>query len=789
MRISERWLREFVDPPASAVELGNRLTLAGLEVVSLDPALPDFDGVVVAEVTAIEPHSAADKLKVCRVSTGAGRTSQVVCGAPNVRTGMHAALVRAGGHLPGGTPIQVSKLRGIESQGMLCSGRELGLTDDHSGLLELPPNTRVGQSLGEVLGGPDTILDIEITPNRGDALSVLGIARELGTLFDLEVQLPDTASVPVTTDAQLALRLSAADGCVAFCGRVIRGLDAHTETPLWMRERLRRAGLRSVSLLVDVTQYVMLEFGQPLHAYDLDKLHGGLQVRWASAGEQLALLNGSTVHLQPDMLVIADDSAPVGLAGIMGGQATAVGANTRAVFLESACFLPTTVQGRARRLGLVTDAGYRFERGVDSEGQRRALERATHLLLELAGGHTGPVTQAQGTVRKLAPLRLRSQRLAQLLGIEVPPVESLRILQRLGFQPAKAANGWQVSPPSWRYDIEIEEDLVEEIGRIYGYDKIPVQPQVAAAAIAPLPERLLPVARLREVLTGRGYQEVITYSFVDSGVQKHLTGMSGIPLANPITDQMTELRVSLWPGLLQALVYNLHRQQERVRIFEIGSKYLPQAHVIKEQLSLAGLISGPQFPLQWGEPSRPCDFFDLRSDIDALLSADGQLSSLRVEPARHAGLHPGQSAQLWLGEVELGWIGALRPELMHDHDVQQPTLLFELALEPLLKVPLPKVIPVARYPSIQRDLAVVVPEQVTAAQLMTVVRQASGGTLGDLSIFDIYRGTGIDSGRKSIAFRLILQDYSRTLTDSDADRLVAEVRGRLERVLGATIRD
>lgn len=789
MKISERWLREFANPPVSARELGERLTLAGVEVAAVQNAIPSFDGVIVGHVHSVEPHPAADKLKICRVGTGPDRILQIVCGAPNVRAGMKSAVVLAGGHLPDGKAIRTSKLRGVESQGMLCSARELGLGEDHSGILELPPDALPGQALLETLGGPDTVMEVEITPNRGDCLSVLGVARELAALYDLDLQMPDYAPVAATIGEQLPLSVDEPAACPVFAGRVIRGLQSHTATPLWMSERLRRAGLRSVNPMVDVTQYVMLELGQPLHAYKMSAIHGGLRVRLARSGEPLRLLNGTDIDLQPDMLVIADDAGAVGLAGIMGGQGSAVDADTLDVFLESACFLPAVIQGRARRLGLTTDAGYRFERGVDPRGQIRALEHATRLLQAIAGGEAGPIEIVGKPRSKSGALRLRKSRLERLLGITVPEDDTLRILQRLEFAPVRGEDGWQVSPPSFRYDIEIEEDLVEEVGRVYGYEKIPVGHPPSVQTMLPMPEERLPVGKLRETLTNRGYHEILTYSFVDATVQKLLTDQPGIPLANPISDQMTELRTSLWPGLLQTLAYNLNRQQTRVRLFEIGVRYTLHHNEIKEEYCLGGLISGPQYPLQWGEPQRMSDFADIRGDVDAVLAVAGHSGHIEAKRDPHPGLHPGQSACLRLGKADLGWVGALHPAIMKQLELDQAVFLFELVLEPLLQARLPHLEAILRYPSVHRDLAVVVPETVQAAQLLATARAAAGPQLADLRIFDIYRGQGIDSGRKSIALGLILQDYSRTLTDAEADALMSRIIQQLQRDLGATIRD
>ncbi|HKT33048.1 MAG TPA: phenylalanine--tRNA ligase subunit beta [Gammaproteobacteria bacterium] len=789
MKISEQWLREFVNPRVTAGGLAKRLTLAGIEISSVTDALPPIDKVVVGEVLKVARHPQADKLSICDVRIGVGKPLQIVCGAPNVRTGMKAPVVLPGGRLPNGTEIQVSPLRGVESQGMLCSARELGIADDHSGLLELPADSAVGEPLVQILGGADKILEVEITPNRGDCLSMLGIARELGALFDLDLKLPPCAPVRPAIKDTLPVNLAAPEACPVFAGRIIRGLRTDAVTPLWMRERLRRAGLRCVHPVVDVTQYVMLELGQPMHAYDLKRLSGGIVVRMARAGESLQLLDGNTHTLEPDMLVIADSKRPLGVGGIMGGAASSVQADTSDIYLEAAFFSPQTIGSRERKLGVQTDAAYRFARGVDPAGQTRALERATRLLLNFAGGKPGPVHRVAGRKNAAAKLALRQLKLRQLLGIKVPEREVGRILTRLGFRTRKRAHTWEVRAPSHRFDIEREEDLVEEVGRVFGYDRIPAIVYPSTQRMLPLPEEQLPLARLRDILTGRGYQEVITYSFVDGPLQQRLTGGPGIALANPITADMTEMRCSLWPGLVQTLRYNLNRQQKRARIFECGMRFLTQHSEITQENVLSGLITGPQYPVQWGLPQRVADLADLRGDVEALLMAGGVARHLEASAAPHPALHPGQSAKLRLNGVDLGWMGALHPILLRELTLDQPVFLFELRLEPLLHGRLSKLAPISPFPSLSRDLAVVVDEGVAAGTILRLVRETAGPQAIEVHIFDIYYGPGIDSGRKSVALSLILQDSSRTLTDEAADATVKQVVRQLQDKLGATIRD
>ena len=791
MKISVAWLKEFIAVEADGDELAERLSFAGIEVAAVEPAIPDFQKVVVARVESVTPHPSADKLKVCQVDAGTGALLQIVCGAPNVRAGMKAPVILPGGQLPDGTLIKQTQLRGVESSGMLCSARELKLSEEASGLMALPDEAPVGQELRAYLGGDDEIIEIEITPNRGDCLSVLGVARELGALYDLPLKQGAVPAVTAAIKDTFPVQVQATAACPIYGSRIIRGLRSDAVTPLWMRERLRRAGLRLVHPVVDVTQYVMLELGQPMHAYDLKKIFGGITVRMAKQGESARLLDGESHTFAADMVLIADQGSVLGLGGIMGGMESSVQAGTTDILLEAAYFTPAAISGRPRRTGLMTDAAYRFERGVDPTGQARALDRATQLIQQIAGGQAGPVSLKVETANKPAPkpILLRRGRLSALLGIEIGDKEVERILTRLGFELKADKQGWSALAPAHRFDIEIEEDLIEEVGRIHGYQHIPPLQYPARHGMDRLPEAQVDLRRLRHVLVDRGYQEAVTYSFVDAALQKLLHGASGLPLANPITAEMTEMRLGLWQGLLKALHYNLNRQQERVRLFETGLRFTLQYDEIKQENVVAGLISGPQYPLQWGEPQRAADFADLKGDVEALLALAGLGGRLKAEKATHPALHPGQAARLSLDGVELGWMGSLHPGVAEVLDLSQGAYLFELLLEPLLRGKTPAFEPISRFPSIRRDLALVVAEGVSAAELLEGARQAAGGLLQDIRIFDIYRGAGIDSGRKSVALGLILQDSSRTLTDEDADAAMARVADRLRRDLGATIRD
>jgi phenylalanyl-tRNA synthetase beta chain len=793
MKISVNWLKEFIKLSDDAKAIARRLGAGGVEVASVAPAIPAFEKVFVGEVKSLEPHPSADKLKVCQVDAGQGKPLQIVCGAANVRAGMKAPVILPGGKLPDGTEIKQAQLRGVDSSGMLCSAKELGLSEEATGLFELPSDAPVGKGLREYLGGDDQLIEIEITPNRGDCLSILGVAREMGALYGTKLEKPDVAPVKAANKDSFPVGIEAEAACPVFATRIIKGIRPDAVTPLWMRERLRRSGLKPIHPAVDVTQYVMLELGQPMHAYDLKRLDGGITVRMAKQGEKAKLLNSQSYDLQPDFLVIADKSRVQGLAGIMGGGESNVTAGTTDILLEAAFFTPAAISGRPRRMDLLTDAAYRFERGVDPQGQARAIERATQLILEIAGGQPGltSVTTADKTSIKTQAITLRRARLALLLGIEVPDAEVGAILTRLGFEVSPDKQGWSAVPPSHRFDIEIEEDLIEEVGRVHGYDKIPALQYPSRQGMERLPEARVDLRRLRQVLVERGYQEAVTYSFVDHTLQTRLyqTPEMALPLANPITEDMTEMRLGLWPGLLKVLQYNLNRQQDRVRLFETGLRFTLQTNEIKQENTLAGLVSGPEFPLQWGLPDRPVDFADLRGDIEALLRPAGAVGRLKTEAKPHPALHPGQSARLMLDGQELGWMGALHPGVLKALDLPQGALAFEIRLGALLESKIPAFEPISRFPAVRRDLAVVVSEEVSAAELLAAAREAAGNLLQEARIFDIYRGPGIDSGRKSVALGLILQDSSRTLTDEDADGAMQRVADRLARGLGATIRD
>lgn len=679
MKVSERWLREWVDPPVDTAGIVSQLTMAGLEVDSIQPAAPAFSLVVVGRVEHVERHPDADKLTVCRVDVGVAEKLSIVCGAPNVRAGMIAPVALVGGELPGGLKIKRAKLRGVESAGMLCSERELGLGDSHAGLWDLPVDAPVGRDLRKWLGLDDAVIDVDLTPNRGDCFSVLGIARELALINGLPLGGPQIAPVPAASDAGFPVEVRAPEACPRFVGRVIRGIRADAVSPLWIAEKLRRAGLRPIHPVVDVTNIVMLELGQPMHGFDLATLREGIIVRHAAPGEQITLLDGREVSLEPDVLVIADHGGPRAVAGIMGGEDSGVSADTRDVFFEVAFFAPLAIAGRARRLGLHTDASLRFERGVDPAHQRRAIERATALLVEIAGGAPGPViervTEAHLPARD--PVPLRRARLAAVLGHAVPDAEIERILAGLGMTLAHTTDGWQATPPSHRFDISLEVDLIEEVARIHGYDHFAEVRGPGAAGLGGASERRVPGSRIADVLAARGYQEVVTYSFVDPALQSLLfPGVPSLPLSNPISSELGTMRVSLWPGLVHALKRNLSRRQARVRIFEHGLRFIFEGNELKQLSTIGGLLAGERFPEQWGAPSAKLDFHDAKGDLEALLGLTS--AEFRFEPGEHRALHPGQAARILRDGREAGWIGALHPRLVRELDLDRVPLLWEL---------------------------------------------------------------------------------------------------------------
>jgi phenylalanyl-tRNA synthetase beta chain len=792
MKFSEQWLREWVDPPVSTAELVEQLTMAGLEVDSVEPAAAGLADILVGEVESVEPHPDADKLRICRVLVGEGQSLQVVCGAPNVAAGDRYPLAPVGARLPGDFKIKKSRLRGVESHGMLCSASELGLGDEHDGLMTLPSDAQAGQSLQSLLGLDDVVIDIDLTPNRGDCLGLQGIAREVGTLLRCPVTPVKIEPLPAAVDDTFDIAVTNPQACPQYLGRVIRGIDVNAQTPLWMKERLRRSGLRSLGIIVDVTNYVLLELGQPMHAFDMARLSGGVEVRYAREGEQLTLLDERVITLDDKTLVIADHEKLLALAGVMGGIDSGVRQETVDVFLECAFFAPQVIAGRARRYGMHTESAYRFERGVDPQLQPRAMDRATALLIAIAGGQPGPVTSitAAEYLPQSVSLSLRKARIEKLLGM-LPATDVVTdILTRLGMTVAEQDAGWQVHSPTYRFDIAIEADLIEEIGRVYGYNRLPSATLQGALDVQPLIEGANTIEDLCQVLVSRGYQEAVTYSFVDPALQARINpDRMPVALANPISSEMAEMRTSLWPGLLTVVQYNLNRQKSRLRFFEYGLRFYSQAGEIHQDRMLAGVITGTRLPEHWDAKAVPVDFFDIKGDVEALLALTGRTAAFTFVAAGHPALHPGQSAQLRRGDRPVGWLGRVHPSLANLLDLSPDSFVFELEYAALESGRLARFQPISRFPSIRRDLAVVVDAGLGVAELQSVVKQAAGDFLQELLVFDVYRGKGIESGRKSIAFGLILQDYSRTLTEQDIDGVVTRVTGQLKKEFGATLRD
>ncbi len=791
MKVSEQWLREWVNPPVSSVELAAQLTMAGLEVDHVEPAAPPFDQVVVGRVVDLILHPDADRLRVATVDVGQAEPLQIVCGAPNVAVGMCAPTALIGAVLPGGLTLKKSRLRGVESQGMLCSARELGLAESSDGLLPLPADSRPGQNVRELLALDDSIIEIELTPNRGDCLGMEGIAREAAALNRCEFRPLPAGDVPAVLDDVFPVMLMDAADCPRYVGRVIRGVNPAAETPLWMKERLRRAGIRSLGPLVDVTNYVMLELGQPMHAFDLGRLTGGIEVRRARPGDRLELLNGVVIEPDVETLLITDHHGPLALAGIMGGEISSCTDATRDVFLESAFFTPASMAGRARRYGLQTDSSYRFERGVDPQLQRRAAERATQLLIDMAGGQPGPMIEAVSPEHLPAEpaIRLRPGRLRKLLGMDIPTTQVEDILRRLGMAVSIEVDHWLVVPSSNRFDITLEADLIEEIIRIYGYDRLPGNRPLTRLEIPPQPEREVGLERLWETLVQRGFQEAITYSFVDPDFQRWLDPQrEPLALANPISADLAVMRTSLWPGLLKALIHNQKRQQSRIRLFEHGLNFIPEGDVLRQEPCIGGVVAGAALPEQWGVPARPADFFDLKADVEALLVLTGEPEAFAFVAAAHPALHPGQSARIDRASEPVGWLGTLHPRVARELDVEGDAFVFELRLAGVQAARLPAFRELSRFPASRRDLAVVVDESVTAQAVQAVIRQRGGDLLREVWLFDVYRGKGMAEGKKSLAFGLNLQDFSRNLTDHVVEEAVSGIIAGLAEQFGATLR-
>lgn len=789
MKFSENWLREWVNPAIEIQQLMDQITMAGLEVDGSEPVAGEFTGVIVAEVLSCEQHPNADKLKVCHVSDGK-ESFQVVCGAPNVRAGLKVAYAQIAAVLPGDFKIKKAKLRQVESFGMLCSEKELGLSDSHDGILELGNDAPVGVSLREYLDLDDVIIDVDLTPNRADCLSLRGLAREVGVLNEAPVVAAEISSVPASHETTFPVTISDFAACPRYVGRVLNNVDTTVATPVWMTERLRRSGIRSIDPVVDVTNYVMLELGQPMHGFDLDQLKGGINVRYAEAGEKLLLLDGQEIELSPDVLVITDESGPLAMAGIMGGENSGVSRNTSRVFLESAFFAPELIAGKARNFGLHTDSSHRFERGVDSGLQELAVERATQLLVDICGAEPGPcvAVESKDHLPGQATIHLSRAKLQRALGMTVADAQVSKIFSGLGFETRETDEGWLCQSPSWRFDMAIEEDLIEEVARVVGYNNLPVS--LPAGALSPQgeQEQNTPAAQLVDRMISLGYQEAITYSFVDPDVQRTLfPTLEGVALANPISSDMSVMRVSLWPGLLKALQHNLNRQQDHVRLFETGLRFRNEKKALEQVEMLAGVVTGTRLAKGWYEQGEKVDFYDVKGDLEQLLAAVKGVS-FEFLPGTHSALHPGQCARIERDSKLVGYLGALHPTLVKEFGFKQEVFLFELRLDRTLNAELPAFKPLSRHPASTRDLAIVVDEDISVSDILNTVSEMAGDDLSSLNLFDIYRGKGIDSKRKSLAMGLTWQNPSRTLTDEEINRFIDSIINTLQTRHGAVLR-
>ena len=774
MNVPEHWLRSMADPSLTTDGLAHLLTMSGLEVEHVATVAPPFAHVVAARVVSVAKHPEADRLSVCAVDAG-GETLQVVCGAPNVRAGMMAPLAKVGARLPGGLEIRVATMRGVESRGMLCSARELGISEEHEGLLELDRAAAPGEDVRALLALDEAVLTLKLTPNKADCLSILGIAREVAALAQTKLTIPDTAPVPARNAARHPIAIDAPEGCGRFAGRVIRGVDARAPTPEWMKRRLARAGQRSISALVDVTNYVMLELGRPLHVYDADKLQGTIRARWGRKGERVRLLNEQTVEVDENVLCIADDSGAIGLGGIMGGDSTKADLGTKNIFVESAFFFPEAVQGRARRFGFSSDASHRFERGVDFDNNLVGLERYTQLVLAICGGEPGPVDDVVARLPERRPVRMRVARAQKVIGMPIPATEMAEIFTRLELPFTTDGSTFVVTPPSFRFDLAIEEDLIEEVARVHGFEKIPAHPPVARAAMRLPVEARRSLHAVRERLAACDYFEAVNFSFVEPGWEADFAGVTDpIRLLNPIASPLSVMRTSLIGSLVANVRTNLARKVGRIRMFEVGRVFIRDAAEvdgprsvtgIRQPMRVGAIAFGPALEEQWGVPTRDADFFDVKADVEAMFAPRVP----RFEAAPHPAMHPGRSARVLLDGRAVGWLGELHPRWQQKYELPRPAVVFELDAAVLEEAPIPEVRAPSKYPPVIRDLSFLVPSTVAVQALLDAIAAEKPPIVRDVSVFDLYAGTGLPEGRKSLAFRVVMQDTERTLTDAEAD--------------------
>ncbi|QGM80446.1 phenylalanine--tRNA ligase subunit beta [Otariodibacter oris] len=795
MKFSESWLREWVNPQINTEQLCDQITMLGLEVDGVESVAGEFNGVVVGEVVECEQHPDADKLRVTKVNVGGERLLDIVCGAPNCRKGLKVACAIEGAVLPGNFKIKKTKLRGQPSEGMLCSYSELGIKEDHSGIIELPADAPIGTDFRQYLDLDDKVIEISLTPNRADCLSIAGIAREVGVVNQVKVSEPAIDPVTSTISDKVSIELQAPEACPRYLLRVVKNVNVNATSPLWLQEKLRRCGIRSIDPIVDITNLSLLELGQPMHAFDMDKVAQPVQVRMAKEGEELVLLDGSTAKLQVNTLLIADKNGPLAMAGIFGGKESGVSTETKDIILESAFFAPLAITGRARQYGLHTDASHRFERGVDPELARKAMERATALVLEICGGEAGEIVESvsEQHLPKSNQVTLRRSKLDSLLGHHVSTEVVNDIFERLGLSATFQNDSWTVQSPSWRFDIEIEEDLIEEVARIYGYNSIPNNAPLAHLKMRAIPEKLLDVSRLKTALVDSDYQEVVTYSFVDPKVQQLLhPEQDALILPNPISSEMSAMRVSLLSGLLTTIEYNQNRQQNRVRIFEHGLRFIPDDSAesgIRQEMVLGGAIVGDKKSVYWEQKSESVDFFDLKGDLERVLSLTSIRGKVSFVAKTFSALHPGQSAAIVLEGKEIGFIGTVHPKIVQALGLSGKPVVFELLASALMEKIIPQGKEISRYPANKRDIAIVVDNHVPAGDILETCREAGGEKLVAVNLFDVYQGANLAEGKKSLAISLVIQDTEKTLEEDQINAVVQFVVEALAQRFNACLRD
>lgn len=795
MKFSESWLREWVNPAIDNNTLAEQITMAGLEVDGIEPVAAEFSGVIIGEVVECAQHPDADKLRVTKINVGAEELIDIVCGAPNCRLGLKVCVAMVGAVLPGDFKIKKAKLRGQPSHGMLCSFGELGINVESDGIIELSLDAPVGENVRDYLKLNDVIIDVDLTANRADCLGMSGLAREVGVLNRMEVTTPSWEKVTPVIDDKMTINVLTSQACPRYLTRIVKNVNSTATTPLWMQEKLRRSGVRSIDPIVDITNFVMLEFGQPMHAFDLDNISGAIQVRMGDGKEKLTLLDGNEITVPSDTLVIADDKGPLALAGIFGGLDSSVTNTTNNILLECAFFAPLAITGKARKLGLHTDSSHRFERGVDPKIQEMVMDRATRLIIDICGGESGPVVDisSKADLPKVQEIVLRRAKLDNLLGHVIADDDVIEILQRLGFEVTQIDNAWQVTTATYRFDMAIEEDLIEEVARIYGYNNIPNKAPQAALLMSDHHEAELSVKTIRNLLTARGFNEAITYSFVDPKLQTLVhPDQAAMILPNPISSEMSVMRLSLLTGLLGAVGYNQNRQQTRVRLFELGLRFVPDANAeagVRQQPMLAAVIAGPQQDEHWSMESKTVDFFDLKGDLELIIGLTAGCSEFNFRRASHSALHPGQCAEILRNDRVIGYVGAVHPNLEKPFGLNGRTIVFELELEALLQAHIPNAQQISKFPANRRDIAVVIDQNIPAAEVSQLIQKIGGNQLVGLNLFDEYQGKGVDVGKKSLAYALTLQDTTHTLEEKEIVEKINAVVSALKSEFNASLRD